>query len=145
MSSVMTTQFVGSSNHADSAPFSLIEQKSLPLRLAEELVTAVHDIARNPRLFLRELFASDNKDEKRRQRIYAGLDSPLLLIPGCLILIGVVGWEPLLSNPLTRLQVRESPGFRSVNQINQPPSRACHGAKRITAGAAAEDASPHLP
>jgi hypothetical protein len=95
----MTTQFVGSSNHADSAPFSLIEQKSLPLRLAEELVTAVHDIARNPRLFLRELFAADNKDAKRRQRIYAGLAFALLAHTALLIVIAVVGWRTMFVKP----------------------------------------------
>lgn len=95
MASVTTTQFVGSSSRADAPPFSLIEQKSLFSRLAEELRTALTDLARNPGLFVRGLFAADNKDAKRSQRIYAGLAIAIIAHVAILIVIAVVGWRTM--------------------------------------------------
>ena len=99
MASVITTQLVGSPSHADSPPFSLIEQKSLVSRLAEQLRAAATDLARNPGPFLRDLFAADTKDAKRRQRIYSGLAIALVVHAALLIVIAVVGWRTMFVKP----------------------------------------------
>lgn len=91
----MTTQFVGSSSHADSLPFSLIEQKSLISRLAEEGQAAVRDLAGDPRGFLKELFSPGTKDAKRQQRIYTGLAIAVIVHVALLIVIAVVGWRTM--------------------------------------------------
>ena len=91
----MTTQFVGSSSHADSLPFSLIEQKSLIARLAEELQTALRDLARDPRSFLKNLFSVETKDAKRRQRIYTGLAIAVVAPSTLLIAIAALGWRAM--------------------------------------------------
>ena len=99
MASVMTTEFVGSPSHADSPPFSLIEQKSLVSRLAEELLAAIKDLTRDPRSFLNELFSAETKDAKRRQRIYAGLAIAVIVHAALLIVIAVVGWRTMFVKP----------------------------------------------
>jgi hypothetical protein len=99
MASVMTTQFVGSSSHADSPPFSLIEQKSLVARLAEELLAAIGDLARDPRSFLRDFFSAETRDAKRRQRIYAGLAIGVIVHAALLIVIAVVSWRTIFVKP----------------------------------------------
>lgn len=99
MASVMTTQFVGSSSHADSLPFSLIEQKSLVSRLGEEAEAAIRDFARDPRTFITDLFSAETKDAKRRQRIYAGLTIAVIVHAALLITIAVVGWRTMFVKP----------------------------------------------
>lgn len=112
----MTTQFVGTTSHADSPPFSLIEQKSLVSRLAEQLRAAARDIARNPGLFLRDLFAADTKDAKRRQRIYSGLAIALVVHAALLIVIAVVGWRTVFVK-----STEEAPSDKVVwLPINEP-------------------------
>jgi hypothetical protein len=91
----MTTQFVGSSSHADSLPFSLIEQKSLVSRLVEEGQSAVRDLASDPRAFLKELLSPGTTDAKRRQRIYTGLAIAVIVHVSLLIVIAVVGWRTM--------------------------------------------------
>lgn len=95
----MTTHLVGSSSHADSLPFSLIEQKSLIARLAEELQGATRDLARDPRSFLKDLFSAETKDAKRRQRIYTGLAIAVVAHATLLIVIAVVGWRTMFVKP----------------------------------------------
>lgn len=95
MASVMTTQFVGSSSHADSPPFSLIEQQSLVSRLIEEGQAAVRELARDPRAFLKELFSPGTKDAKRQRRIYTGLAIAVIVHLSLLIVIAVVGWRTM--------------------------------------------------
>ena len=95
----MTTEFVGSPSHADSPPFSLIEQKSLVSRLAEEAQAAIRDLARDPRSFLTDLFSANTKDAKRRQRIYAGLAIAVIVHAALLILIAIVGWRTMFVKP----------------------------------------------
>ena len=95
MASVMTTQFVGSSSHADSPPFSLIEQKSLFSRLAGELSGALGELIRDPRSFVNNVFSAETKDAKRRQRIYAGLGLALMAHAALLIAIAALGWRTM--------------------------------------------------
>src|SRR6185369_10847413 len=76
-------------------PFSLIEPKSLPARLIEELARAWREISRDPRGFFRSLFADDTKDAKRRRRIYFGLAGALVVHAVLLTVIAVIGWRSL--------------------------------------------------
>jgi len=116
MASVMTTQFVGSSSHADPLPFSLIEQKSLVSRLAEEARAAVRDLARDPRGFFRELFSDHTKDAKRRQRIYTGLAIAVIVHAALLIVIAVVGWRTMFVKP-----VEDAPlHLQAMLPLNEP-------------------------
>lgn len=95
MASVMTTHFVASAGHADSPPFSLIEQKTLLSRLIGELAAAFRELSRDPRGFIRELFLANGKDAKRRQRIYLGLGLGVALHVALLALIAVLGWRTM--------------------------------------------------
>lgn len=115
----MTTQFVGSSSHADSLPFSLIEQKSLVSRLAEEGQAAIRDLASDPRGFLKELFSPATKDAKRQQRIYAGLAIAVIVHVALLIVIAVVGWRTMF------VKHANDPGIPNVVWIplNEPRSK----------------------
>lgn len=131
MASVMTTQFVGSSSHADLPPFSLIEQKSLLSRLAEEAQSAIADLARDPRGFLKHLFLAETKDAKRRQRIYTGLAIALIAHAALLIVIAVVGWRTMFVKPpedaqgmrVVRLQLPDRPS----RELNAPRGERDHG------------------
>src|SRR4051794_11554126 len=95
MASVTTSDFVAAATKSDAPPFSLIEQKSLLARLAEELARTSHELARDPRGFLRDLFADDTKDAKRRRRIYFGLAGALVIHAVLLTVIIVIGWRSL--------------------------------------------------
>jgi len=116
MASVMTTQFVGSSSHANPLPFSLIEQKSLVSRLAEEARAAVRDLARDPGGFFRELFSDHTKDAKRRQRIYTGFAIAVIVHVALLIVIAVVGWRTMFVKP-----VEDAPlHLQAMLPLNEP-------------------------
>ena len=54
MASVTTGDFVTTATPSSAPPFSLIEHKSLPARLAEELARAWREITRDPRGFFVE-------------------------------------------------------------------------------------------
>ncbi|HKP86398.1 MAG TPA: TonB family protein [Blastocatellia bacterium] len=96
MASVTTSEFVRTSNPADAPPFSLIEQKGLIARLAEELARASGDLARNPREFIRDLFTDDERDAKRRRRIYIGLACAVVAHVVLVALIAFLGWRSLI-------------------------------------------------
>ena len=93
MASVTTSEFVTTSSRRDAPPFSIIEQKGLVARLFEELARAAHDLSRDPRGFILDLFSSDIKDSKRRRRIYAGLACALAAHVALLVFIAYVGWH----------------------------------------------------
>ncbi|HEY9231211.1 MAG TPA: hypothetical protein VIS78_03670, partial [Blastocatellia bacterium] len=95
MASATTSDFVTTATRREAPPFALIEPKSLPLRLAEELVRAVHEFARDPRAFLRDLLADDTRDAKRRRLIYFGLAGALVVHALLLTVIVVIGWRSL--------------------------------------------------
>jgi TonB family protein len=95
MASATTSDFVMTATKSDAPPFSLIEQKSLLTRLAEELARAWHEFRRDPRGFLRNLFADDTKDAKRRRRLYFGLAGALAIHAVLLTMIAVIGWRSL--------------------------------------------------
>jgi TonB family protein len=95
MASVTTGDFVKTATPTSAPPFSLIEHKSLPARLVEELARAWRDVARDPRGFCRDLFADDTKDAKRRRRIYFGLAGALVIHAVLLSVIVVIGWRHL--------------------------------------------------
>ncbi len=93
MASVMTAEFVGTGSQSEPAPFSLIEQKGLLPRLAQEVASAARELARDPRGFIIALFSSDSRDAKRRRRIYAGLAFAVVAHATLLTFIAVVGWR----------------------------------------------------
>lgn len=95
MASVTTSEFVRTSSPADALPFSLIEQKGLLTRLAEELARALSELARNPRGFIRDLFTDDTKDAKRSRRIQIGLACAVLAHIAILALIAFLGLRGL--------------------------------------------------
>jgi TonB family protein len=93
MASVMTSDHVRTDARNGSLPFSMIEQKGLVRRLAEELLRASRELARDPRGFIRDLLVDDAKDTKRRRLIRVGL---LCALAAHLALIGIIvvlGWS----------------------------------------------------
>lgn len=90
MASVVTTEFVRTIR-TDPPPFSLIEQQGLLSRLIQALEAGVGDFVGDPRGFIRDLLSADTKDAKRRQRIYLGLASALVVHVALIVLIAVLG------------------------------------------------------
>jgi hypothetical protein len=143
MASVTTGDFVKTATPPDAPPFSLIEPKSLPARLIEEVARAWRDLTRDPRGFLRDLFTDDTKDAKRRRRIYFGLAGALVIHAVLLAIIAVIGWRHLnastnegyvvhridLPNPL-------------AEKTNDPKPEAPHGDNGRSGGGGVKDASP---
>lgn len=93
MASVTTTEFVRSTRHADSLPFTLIQQPGLLSRLTRELRGAFAELVRDPFGFARRLFVGDKKDARRRQRIQIGLAVAVVLHVALLAIIAVLGWR----------------------------------------------------
>jgi len=98
MATATTTEFVKMANALDAPPFSLLEQKGLLARLGEEIARASREIARNPRGFIRELFADDTKDAKRRRKLYFGLAGALVAHVALLALVAFIGWHSLAAS-----------------------------------------------
>ncbi len=97
MASTVTSEFVKAGNRAPDAPFSMIERKGLLARLAEELALAWHEIARDPRGFIRDLTASDTRDGKRRRLVYIGLATAVVTHAALFVLIITLGWPRILA------------------------------------------------
>jgi TonB family protein len=100
MASVMTSDFVRTDSRNDALPFSMIEQKGLIARLAEELLRASREMARDPRGFIRNLLFDGAKDTKRRRLIRIGL---LCALAAHLALIGIIvvlGWNRTATAPV---------------------------------------------
>lgn len=95
MALATTSDFVTTATKSEAPPFSLIEQKGLAARLAEEIARTWHELMRDPRGFLRDLFADDTKDAKRRRRLYFGLAGALAAHAVLLSVIAVIGWRSL--------------------------------------------------
>ncbi|GEM_PF-796731 len=95
MASVMTSEFVKTSHQIEAPPFSLLEQKSLVVRLAEEISRTAIEIARDPRRFMRDLFTDDTLDRKRQRRMRALLASALAFHLVLLGVIVIIGWHAL--------------------------------------------------
>lgn len=133
MASVMTTQFVGSSSHADSLPFSLIEQRTLIARLTEEVQAATRDLAHDPLGFLKDLLSAETKDAKRRQRIYTGLAIAVIVHAALLIVIAVVGWRTMFVKPAEEAPIQlqamlpRSEPDRPNAESNAPRGERDHG------------------
>ena len=106
MASATTSDFVTTATGPEAPPFALIEPKSLPLRLAEEVARAAREFSRAPRAFLRDLRSDDNKDAKRRRRIYFGLAGALAVHAVLLAVIVVIGWRSLSTPKENDLVVR---------------------------------------
>lgn len=98
MVSAMTSDFVRTDSRNGALPFSMIEQKGLIRRLAEELLRASREMARDPRGFIRDLLVDDSKDRKRRRLIRIGL---LCALASHLALIGIIvvlGWSRIAAS-----------------------------------------------
>jgi outer membrane biosynthesis protein TonB len=96
MASVTTSEFVRTTSRLDAPPFSLLEQKGLIARLAEEFARAWGELTRDPRGFIRAIFADDNKDAKRRRRIRIVLVYALVAHAAAIALIAFLGWHHLI-------------------------------------------------
>ncbi|MBI3653928.1 MAG: TonB family protein [Acidobacteria bacterium] len=91
MATLITSEFV--KTREPLAAFSMLEQKGIVARLVEELALAIKDFTRDPRSFLRDLFADEAKDLQRRKRLRMGL---ALALTTQLVLFGVIayfGWH----------------------------------------------------
>jgi len=99
MASVTTTEFVRNTSHADSLPFTLIQQPGLISRLARELNGAFAEMIRDPLGFATGLFVVDARDEKRRQRIRIGLAVAIVVHVALLAIIAVLGWRTMFVKP----------------------------------------------
>ena len=97
MASVMTSDFVRTDGRDGALPFSMIEQKGLIRRLAEELLRAWREMVRDPRGFLRDLLVDEAKDTKRRRLIRVGLLSALAAHLALIGIIAVLGRDRLAS------------------------------------------------
>src|SRR5215475_7898387 len=120
MASLTTSDFVATATRVTPPPFSLIEQKGLLARLVEELSRAWRELTRNPRGFIRDLFANDTRDAKRRRRLYFGLSGALVIHAVLLTVIAVIGWRSLAAAKEAP-QVIMLPGFANVlPKVDEP-------------------------
>lgn len=103
MASVVTTEFVRNI-HADAPPFSLIEQPSLFTRLIQAIESALADLARDPRGFIRDFISADNKDAKRRKKIYLGLAGAFVVHVALIVLIAWLGFRTMFVKHVEGLQ-----------------------------------------
>ena len=115
MVTAATSDFVKTANRLAAPPFSLIQQKSLVSRLLEELGRAMREFGSDPRAFVRDLFADDTKDAKRRRRLYFGLAGAIAIHASLLTLIAVIGWHSLNAakedkSPVVTMLAPPSPG-----------------------------------
>jgi TonB family protein len=110
MASATTSDFVTTATKPDAPPFALIEPKSLPARLAEEIARAAGEFLRDPGGFLHNLFTDDTRDAKRRRRIYFGLAAALVVHALLLTVIVVIGWRSLTA-PKEEARVILLPGL----------------------------------
>jgi protein TonB len=99
MASLGTTEFIKATPRTAKLPFALIEEKGLLARLGQEIKRAAYELAEDPRGFLRGLFPSDVKDEKRRRRIVAGLTLAVVTHAALLGVIVYAGWHRFLDRP----------------------------------------------
>jgi TonB family protein len=105
MATVTTSEFV--KTREPIASFSMIEHKGIFARLVEIGSLAIEDFSKDPRGFLRELFAGDAKDLQRSKRLRMGL---ALGLATQIILFGVIaffGWHraTAITNPDESLPV----------------------------------------
>ena len=96
MASVTTSEFVRTTSRVDAPPFSLLEEKGLIARLAEEFARAWSELASDPRGFIRAIFAEDTTDTKRRRRIRIVLVYALVAHAAVITLIAFLGWHRLI-------------------------------------------------
>jgi TonB family protein len=142
MASATTSDFVATAANRDAPPFSLIEQKGLLARLAEELVRASREFTRDPRGFIGDLFADDTKDAKRRRRLYFGLAGALVIHALLLTVIAVIGWRSLTA-PKEGSQVIMLPGLiPAPPKVEEPKADIPKGDKSGGGGSGGETHSP---
>jgi TonB family protein len=142
MASVTTSDFVATATNSGAPPFSLIEQKSLLARLAEELARTSHEFARDPRSFIRDLFADDTKDAKRRRRIYFGLAGALVIHAVLLMVIVVIGWRSLTASEAAPKVILLEPPTKISTKEEEPKTDIPRGKKDAGGGHGGETHSP---
>ena len=88
--------------------------------MIQALESAIGDLARDPRGFIRDLLSADTKDAKRRQRIYLGLACALVVHLGLIVLIAVLG----LRTMFVKQAAEEPPGYRVIYTDRAPSIEA---------------------
>jgi len=73
-----------------------IQSEPLPLRLLRQLRGAASDLASNPRGFVQGILSTDNRDQARRQILYAGFALGVVIYAALLTLVLVVGLKRIL-------------------------------------------------
>jgi len=68
-----------------------IQAEPLALRLLQQLLSAASDFANDPRGFVREIFAPNDRDRKRKQLLYGGFALGVVIYGALLTLVLVVG------------------------------------------------------
>lgn len=129
MAASVTTDFVEVGAKSDVPPFSLIQQKSLPARLLDELTRAARELSRDPAAFIRSSFSLDERDARQRKRLYLGLFTGVALHAACLTLIVAAGWHRVLLPVSEETNTIWLDGLGSLrsNSETQPKSEAPRG------------------
>jgi len=73
-----------------------IQAEPLALRLLQQLLSAASDFANDPRGFVREIFAPNDRDRKRKQLLYGGFALGVVIYGALLTLVLVVGLKKIL-------------------------------------------------
>jgi Gram-negative bacterial TonB protein C-terminal len=140
MASATTSDFVTTATRPEAPPFALIEPKSLPARLAEEIARAAGEFLRDPSGFLHNLFTDDTRDAKRRRRIYFGLAGALVVHALLLTVIVVIGWRSLTAPKENDVVVQRLDLPSQLAEGNTKP-KAANG-DQVTGGGGVETAPP---
>jgi protein TonB len=105
MASLTTSEFARIRTRADAPPFSMLEQKGLLARLAEEVSRAFAEVASDPRGFIRGLFSDNRKDARRRRLIYLGLGFATVAHIAFVAVIVVASWYNPVRQVASELRV----------------------------------------
>jgi hypothetical protein len=137
MASVTTTEFLRSGSHAESPPFTLIEQPGLISRLAREINNALLELWRDPRAFVEGLVAADTRDAKRRQRIQIGLAGALVIHAALLAVIAILGWRTIFVKAVDDNE--EFVILAPPSSLQRPEGEIPKGTKRGDGGGGGDD------
>src|SRR5262245_52005568 len=115
VASNVTTELVRGRSKVDILPdFSPLTQKGLASRLWDELRRAWSDLGADPAGFIKNLFASDIKDARRRRLLYLGVGLALFTHVALAVLIVVASWH------YTSAKAEEQAGNERPIWISEP-------------------------